>query len=64
MIKCKIYSYFDYTSIEQVVMHFYEKYEVVDIQFSTVTSATFNRVSYSVMIIYKEKQYNDRSKNI
>lgn len=56
MVKCKIYSYFDYTGIEQMVDHFYEKYEVVDVKFSTAIDVTFNRVNYSVMIIYKEKQ--------
>ena len=55
MVKCKIYSYLDCTLIEETVMRFYEKYEVVDVHFSTETSATFNRVRYSVMIIYKEK---------
>lgn len=57
MIKCKIYSYFDYTGIEKMVEHFYEKYEVIDVKFSTAIDVTFNRVNYSVMIIYsKEKQ--------
>ena len=58
MIKCKIYSYFDYTRIEQIVEHFYvyEKYDVVDVKFSTAIDVTFNRVNYSVMITYKERQ--------
>jgi hypothetical protein len=56
IMKCKIYSYFDYTGIEQIVMHFYEKYEVIDVKFSTAIDVTFNRVNYTVMIIYEEKQ--------
>lgn len=56
MVKCKIYFSFDYTAIEQVVMQFYKKYDVVDIKFSTAIDVTFNREKYSVMIIYKEKK--------
>jgi hypothetical protein len=56
MVQCKIYSSFNDTSIEQIVMHFYEKYEVIDVKFSTAIDVTFNRVNYSVMITYKEKQ--------
>ena len=56
MMKCKIYSYFDYTGIEQIVEHFYEKYDVVDVKFSTAIDVTFNRVNYSVMKSNKEKQ--------
>jgi hypothetical protein len=55
MVECKIYSYFDYTGIERMVMLFYEKYEVIDVKFSTAIDVTFNRVNYSVMITYKEK---------
>lgn len=54
-MKCKIYSYFDYTGIEQIVEYFYEKYDVVDVKFSTAIDVTFNRVNYSVMITYKER---------
>ena len=55
MIKCKIFSCFDYTKIEKAVMRFYEMYEVVDVKFSTTIDVKFNRVDYSVMITYKEK---------
>lgn len=55
MIKCKIHSSFNYTAIEQMVMQFYEEYEIVDVKFSTTLDAPYNCVNYSVMIVYKEK---------
>lgn len=55
MVKCKIHSSFDYERIEQIIMRFYEEYEVVDVKFSTTLDFAYKCISYSVMIIYKEK---------
>lgn len=56
MVKCKVHSSFDFNVIEQMVMRFYEEYEIVDVKFSTTIDVSYNCVSYGVMIIYKEKK--------
>lgn len=55
MVKCKVHSSFDFSVIEQMVMQFYKKYEIVDVKFST-TMDEYDLLKYSVMIIYKEKK--------
>lgn len=55
MVKCKVHSSFDFNVIEQMVMQFYEEYEIVDVKFSTTMDEYDSLLKYSVMIIYKEK---------
>lgn len=55
MIKCEIWTYSNIEFIQREVERYYRKYEILNIQFSTMMYGE-QLPKYSVMIVYKEKK--------